>query len=92
MKLSPAFHVGNALDDLIPVFPFCLDEGANPEAYIEALGMDFFDEFHQIISTFKVILVQQKNEFEHLLAATNALSLKVLACVVQKIGHPPDLG
>jgi hypothetical protein len=60
LKLSPAFHVGIALDDLIPVFPFRFDKGANPEAYVEALSMDFSDEFHQIISTFKVILVQQR--------------------------------
>lgn len=41
MKLFPAYH------DLIPVFPFRLDEGTNPEAYIEALSLDFSDEFHQ---------------------------------------------
>ena len=58
--LALNFMYQSALDDLIPVFPFCLDKGANPEAYVEALSMDFSDEFHQIISPFKVVLVQQK--------------------------------
>lgn len=41
----------------LPVFPFRLDEGANPEAHIEALSMDFSDELHKIISSFEIVLV-----------------------------------
>jgi hypothetical protein len=49
-----AFHA------FIPVFPLRLDEGAYSEAYIETLSMDFSDEFHQIVSSIEVKLIQQK--------------------------------
>jgi len=49
-----AFHA------FIPVFPLRLDEGTYSEAYIETLSMDFSDEFHQIVSSLEVKLIQQK--------------------------------
>lgn len=46
------------LHSFIPIFPFCLYERANPEAYIEALSLNFFDEFHKIIPSCKVVLMK----------------------------------
>ena len=42
----------------VPVLPFCLYEGTNPEAYIEPLSLNLSDELHNIISPLKVILMQ----------------------------------
>lgn len=44
----------------VPVFPLRLDKGAYSEAYIETLGMDFSDEFHQVVSSLEVKLIQEK--------------------------------
>lgn len=42
----------------IPVFPFGLYEGTNPEAYVEALSLNFLDEPDKIISSLEVVLVK----------------------------------
>ena len=41
---------------MVPVSPFALDERSNPNASIESLGLDLFDETNYVISSTEVIL------------------------------------
>ena len=68
--------LGNIFHAFIPVFPLRLDEGTKSETYIEALSMDFSDEFHQIISSLEVILIQQgsKREYKEFIVTKHSLN------------------
>ena len=40
----------------IPISPLTLNEGSDPKANIEPLGLDFLYEFDQIVSATEVVL------------------------------------
>jgi hypothetical protein len=45
----------------VPISPFGLDEGTDPEVYIEPLSLNFLDESHKIISSLEVVLSKWYN-------------------------------
>lgn len=44
----------------VPMIPFSLDEGPNPQGHIQTLLVYLLDEFYQIIPSFEIVLQFKK--------------------------------